>query len=206
MDYLAVSIGVVPLPGLETPHGSAAPRKRNRWWSWSLTAPTVTPNAATSVVGEGVCDKGRRINKANGNAAEAGWLTDRDDSTASVHQLRPLRLCTGGQQHTAVAAVGRSSTSPTLKQSTGVTATVAAGNVVSIEPSSRTMDVLGWSGVFADVPLTLPGAQLTNRPGATGVVMNGRKGVHARGGDCDGGSPSEALFCSGAASISIILA
>ncbi|CBZ31894.1 hypothetical protein, conserved [Leishmania donovani] len=206
MDYLAVSIGVVPLPGSETPHGSAAPRKRSRWWPWSLTAPTVTPNAATGVVGEAACDTASRITRVDGNAAEASWLTVHGDPTVSVHQLRPLRFYTSGQQHTAGAAAGRSSTSPTLKQPTGVTATAVADNVVSIEPSSRTMDVLGWSGVFADVPLALPGAQPTNLPGATGSVVKGSKGVHARGGDRDGSSQSEALFCSGVASISVILA
>ncbi|CAG9569347.1 conserved hypothetical protein [Leishmania major strain Friedlin] len=206
MDYLTVSIGVVPLPDSEMPHGSAAPRKRSRWWPWSLTAPTVTPNAETGVVGEAAGDTASRITRADGNAAEASWLTVHGNPTVSVHQLHPLRLYTSGRQHTAGTTAGRSSTSPTLKQFTGVTATVVADNVVSIEPSRRTMDVLGWSGVFADVPLALPGARLTNRPGATGVVMKGSKGVHARGGDRDGSSQSEALFCSGAASISVILA
>ncbi|GET86179.1 hypothetical protein, conserved [Leishmania tarentolae] len=205
MDDLVVSIGVVPLPDGETVRGNPAPRERSRWWPRSLTSPMASPNAAGGTVREAACDQASCIAKDDGNAAEARWHSVCVDPTASVHRLRPLRLYTSDQQRTAIEAPSRSSTSPTLHQSTEVTAALMTSKVASIDPSGRTVDVLGWSRVIAGIPLVLPGARLTNRREATGSAVKESKEVDPRDGDRGGSSESEAMVCSGAASISVIL-
>ncbi|CAM37140.1 conserved hypothetical protein [Leishmania braziliensis MHOM/BR/75/M2904] len=209
MDYLTVCIGVVPLPNSGAPCGTAAPRKRNLWWPWRCTTLTVNSTPATDDVGEAASDRASHSARAYSSVAEVSWPTPLHDPTVSMHQLRPRRLYTSGQQHTAAAAVGDSSTLTTSAHLTDVARPAPAGSVVSTDPSfstGPTMEVLGWSGVFADVPLVLPGAQLACGPDAPGLAMKVGRDAHPRRGGCDGSCQSKDLVCAGAASISVILA
>ncbi|KAG5506908.1 hypothetical protein JIQ42_07627 [Leishmania sp. Namibia] len=208
MESLTVCIGVVPLPGSEATFESTTGRKTSRWWPWSRTASTVKSDAAAGVVSEAASDETNHNAKGRGSGTEVKWLAPLRDQTVSVRQLRPRRFDTSRRQHTDAAVSGRF-TSATSTQRSGARANELANNGTPIGHtfhSGPAADLVGWTGVFADVPLVLPGAQLAGRPDEVGVAINASREAHARGGVVNGCLQSEPLVCSAAASISVLLA
>ncbi|KAG5485777.1 hypothetical protein LSCM1_07189 [Leishmania martiniquensis] len=207
-DCLTVCVGVVPLPGCEASSEGTACRKRSRWWPWSRTVSVVRSDAADGVVGEAASDPANHDSKKCGGATKATWLASLRNQAVSVLQLRPRNLYTSGQQRTAVAVDSRSA-STILAPSSGATTTDFTETAVSISPTlgiGPTTAVRGWTGVFADVPIVLPGAQLACSVDAPATAMNACTEAHARGGGLGGRLQSEAVVCSAAASISVVLA
>ncbi|KAG5486455.1 hypothetical protein LSCM4_07386 [Leishmania orientalis] len=208
MEYLTVCIGVVPLPGSEATFESTAGLKASRLWPWSRTPSTVKSDAAAGVVSEAASGEANHNANGRGSGTEVRWLAPLRDQTVSVHQLLPRRFDTSRQQHTDATVSGRF-TSATSIQRSGARVTELANNGTPIGytfHSGPVAGLIGWTGVFADVPLVLPGAQLAGRLDEVGVAINASREAHARGGVVNGCLQSEPLVCSAAASISILLA
>ncbi|KAG5510801.1 hypothetical protein JKF63_07873 [Porcisia hertigi] len=209
MGYLTVCIGVVPPPGSGAPCESSAPRKTSWWWPWGRTAQTPTSHLAADGIGEAASDKASHIKKGGGSDVEPNPLTSLHEATGSVHRLRPRRLYVSDQPHTASVdrdkGIQPAPAQPLGGTATGLTdADVSTGS--SFHGSGPIADVVGWTGVFADVPLVLPGAQQAPHPEATGAAISTSNSRHTRDGDCERCSQSDALVCNGVASISVVLA
>ncbi|KAG5485109.1 hypothetical protein CUR178_08080 [Leishmania enriettii] len=208
MEYLTVCIGVVPLPGSEATFESTTERRTSRWWPRSRIASTVRSDAAAGVVSEAASDEANHNAKGRCSGTEVRWLAPLRDQTVSVRQLLPRRFDTSRQQHTDATVSGRF-TSATSTQRSGARVTELASNGAPIGHtfySGPAAGLVGWTGVFADVPLVLPAAQLANRPDEVAVAINESREGHARGGVLNGCLQSEPLVCNAAASISILLA
>lgn len=183
-DVVTIHIGVVPLPGTAT---CSLP------WLRALHAAAAASASSTS---------SRSAAEAAQRHGDAPCTAETAVDVANLRVLRPRRLPlrSAAASHTSLASRdGTVSPAQGRRGSAeGYSSVASASSSVAATAAGVGEAVIGWSGVFADVPLLLRGAQSGKVPAATEKVVDGADGSDDVAAD--------AQVCRAAATVMLLLA
>ncbi|KPI90627.1 hypothetical protein ABL78_0223 [Leptomonas seymouri] len=182
---LPIQIGVVPLPrstGKETPAN-----REGVWLPWmrGLHTQAATLKSEPTEATQALCM----------GATSPSASAEAEMRRACIRFLRPRRLLTRSETTPTATPV-----SPAHPNSANISSVLSRSEGSDV-PYLTTGDVIGWSGLFGDVPIPLPGTQplLSRAPSAeiSEAVAELRKVI---------GLPPDAQMCVGAATVMLMLA